>query len=432
MDYKEAFEVVTAPDGSSELTITLACATVREHYDRTTTAHSSVATDPAEKCSTGLRVYEGAQVLAAFLYRYWAALLFPASSTLLPGQEPATTSSPTTSSVAAVELGCGCGLVGFTLDAALRATADVTAATHATQSLPITSPSSRVSVVFTDASDDCLALVRRSGRLAGRIVRDLDHPSAACTSNRVNTSSHSPAKVDLSTFHLAWSEEGTRALQEHLPSCSGIGGAQLVVGSDLMYYRVDVDALVHTAKSLLPNPNSPSAPLASASQGLVVFAHFMRIPDGQRKLATIARERQHLSIVAVPLTAFLDKEAIHCRGWNGIEVVILAPTASTGGEERERENEDVHFMKNLLVARAVQWETNVPVLSPYFLSADASRRTAAARQARALADALQPYPSSVLVANGCNVVSIGGGGGGDAASATAVAGEEDAFLHLFL
>ncbi|KPA86927.1 hypothetical protein ABB37_00958 [Leptomonas pyrrhocoris] len=430
MEYKEDFEVVTAADGTSALSVTLACATVREHYDRTTTAHSSVASDPAEVCSTGLRVYEGAQVLAAFMYRYGVALLPP-----VLGEEAVTTSPESGGTSGArnvcpppsafvVELGCGCGLVGFTLDAALHTRMAAAAQEHASAPMRDSSPSASVSLIFTDASEDCLALVRRSGRLAGRPVRDLDATPSDAPQQRHDFAS--PTDVRLSTLRLTWSDEGVKAFQKKLPASTG-APVQLVLGSDLMYYRVDVDALVYTAKSLLLLPAAcrlPSlAQATDASSGFVVFAHFMRIPDGQRTLATVARERHGMAIAAIPLSAFVDTSTVRFRSWSGVELVLLglhspnAVAAPSGGSGSGNSTagraaaaaEDLNYLKALLEARGTAWER---------------RCATASRQARALAATLQPYPSSVQATSSVNGV------GGDAAAADAV--EEAAFLHLLL
>jgi hypothetical protein len=409
MAYKEDFEVVTAPDGTSALSITLACATVQEHYNRTTTAHSTVASDPAEVCSTGLRVYEGAQVLAAFMCRYGVGLVVPP-----PASSPLFTASP---AVSVVELGCGCGLVGFTLDAALCA-AEKGAA----------SPSPAVSVVFTDASADCLALVRESGKLAGRHVRDLNTTGAY---EEDLTRSVGSAVVQLSTFRLAWSDAGVQALQQRLSAGAAHSMAtaalapavQLVVGSDLLYYRVDINALVSTAKTLL-RPLSHSPAQIAAPPGFVVFAHFMRIPDGRRKLAAVAREH-HMSIASVTLTAFLSKEAIQFRGWGGIELVLLVPRP-TGNNVRAHgdsggiELEDVQYITTLLEARAAAWEGALPSATQVC----AHHSVVAAQQAHSLAAAVRPYPSTALALSESSVAA------GDVPPAEAT--EEDALLHLLL
>lgn len=401
MNHKEEFEVVTAPDGTSTLSITLACATVKEHYQRTTTTHSSVASDPAEVCSTGLRVYEGAQVLAAFLCRYGAGLLPPTPEMAAPP----TLTRPTSSAVSVVELGCGCGLVSFTLDALLRGCASP--------------PPSPVSLIFTDASADCLRLVRGSGELAGRVVQDLDGFSAAAVAE--GESNSAPA-VTLSTLRLAWSDAGVSALRGHLPPREGGAAAQLVLGSDLMYYRVDVNALVQTAKQLL----SPPSPLTEASDGLVVFAHFMRIADGQRTLASVAREQQRMHIACLALTAFLDEATVRFRGWSGIEVVLLCPAAlkpiarSSHNDDADSMQTDVDVIRALLEARAVAWED-----AAVGLPSCASYCHTAATQARALSALLQPYPTSAVAGSRCSGVC------GDAAEAAELV-DEDALLQLLL
>lgn len=406
MEHREDFEVVTTPDGASTLPIRLACATVTEHYQRTTTAHSSVASDPAEVCSTGLRVYEGAQVLAAFVFQLGVALLPPSQPTSV------------------VELGCGCGLVSFTLDHVLRsaATADAgSAPTPSRYAAPTT-------IVFTDASADCLALVRRSGALAQRTVLELTGTADDVSDAGLVQSS----SVELRTFRLAWSDEGVDALLRHLPprrpsSCRASSAAvQLVLGSDLLYYRVDVNGLLQAARRLLSRrPGVDGAASGDAeADSFIIFAHFMRIPDGHRKLAAIARDQQRLHISAVPLTAFLSHELVSFRGWNGIELVVMSPRSADGvagvvahESESAAAAADVEQLRSRLHARAAAFQHACGRASP--------AASAAASQARRLASLLEPYPL-------CAAPSLRHGEGGGGGATASEQPELEAFMNLLL
>ncbi|KAK7194419.1 hypothetical protein NESM_000358300 [Novymonas esmeraldas] len=363
VEHQEDFDVVTSPDGTSSVAVHLACATATEHYRRTTTAYSTVATDPADVCSTGLRVYEGAQVLAAFVYRFAAALVPPQQS------------------CAVVELGCGCGLVSFTLDHVLR-----TAHASASRAAP-TTPTTTTAIICTDASEDCLTLVHRSGALMGRSV---SHIGGAVEPTPVADAAAVPVTA-LGTFRLAWSDDGVDGLLRQLACRLTDGGATavpLVLGSDLMYYRVDVNALLRTARRLLLASSS-----TPAAGGLIVFAHFMRIPDGERTLAAIAREQQQLAIAAVPLTAFLSAETVAFRGWGGLQLVLLCPQHLCAPVEHGDDSvatADVVRLQRMLHTRADAMDRGAGTEATATTTTTAA---AAAQAARYLAAALTLFPS---------------------------------------
>lgn len=151
-----------------------------------------------------------------------------------------------------MELGCGCGLVGFT----------------AAQTLP------EQYVVFTDGSSDCLDLVRRSGAAMGVTLTDGTRAQkgtpgpCACHATSCGDGAYTGAGM---TYPLEWNEEGICAFRDAVRRYAGARTQErppcdddatqprvradpflgLVLGSDLMYYRVDVNAFVRTCARLL-------------------------------------------------------------------------------------------------------------------------------------------------------------------------------------
>lgn len=105
--HTERFEVLTSSTGACSIPIWLACATVQEHYTRTTVEkdclttyasvsrtssfnygkprdHSSPDVVREKACATGLRVYEGAHILASFVVQCGHILLRPQPGMSVP------------------------------------------------------------------------------------------------------------------------------------------------------------------------------------------------------------------------------------------------------------------------------------------------------------------------------------------------------------
>lgn len=303
---REVFDIITSPSGSSTLSIPLWCATVELHYRRTT----GVNEQNSEKCSTGLRVYEGAQVLAAFLFQYLKILMGPPPHPSVAER------------VGILELGCGCGLAGF-------------CAAHCLQDA-----GERINVIFTDASPECLELVRLSGSLQGISVETAlgSEPSIHCTS--------APEKrttVHGITFPLVWGDKkqvrklsdrlSTLPLHSRLSCDTGCAHDNvrlpLILGSDIMYFRVDVHRLVSTIAALFAEFSAKEVfnRTSVGKEGipsLAVLSHFMRIPNGRQQLWNSC-QASGLGIVRVNLAAFLDLDVVLSRGWGGLEVVLVFP-----------------------------------------------------------------------------------------------------------
>lgn len=301
---KEVFDIITSPRGSSYFSIPLSCVSVKLHYRQTTGATGR----NSEKCSTGLRVYEGAEVLSAFVFQYLTVLLgsLPPAS----GFEQAVV----------IELGCGCGLAGFCAAQCIKKSGE------------------SLKVVFTDASSDCLALVRSSGVLQSLNILSLSEasPSGSDVSSR-----KLEAPVHGFTFPLFWgNEEMKRDLHCRLNNFFAFTGVPeskadgryriqvpLILCSDIMYYRSDIQSLLSTISSLLTgfsaevDKNGHDAEEKSNSS-FAVLSHFMRIPNGREQLLN-ACQVFDLGIVKVNLSACLDFQVVSSRGWGGLEVVLL-------------------------------------------------------------------------------------------------------------
>ncbi|RNE96104.1 methyltransferase [Trypanosoma conorhini] len=337
MHYEE-FEVITAANGAPSLKFDLACATARNHYIRCTKTQDKQGNDNYNSpCSTGLRVYGGAQVLAAFLARF--------GRDLLPHTAEHSTCGDANPWV--VELGCGCGLVGFT----------------ATELFP------EVSVMFTDASVDCLNLVAASARRHG-----LPMIQADANNFTGNLGTHMHRAVV--SCPLEWRKEDTIqliSLIEQLSKslrCQKNGGVRMVLGSDLLYYRVDIKLLLTTCKCLLQYSGDAACSGkdgGSLAPRLAILSHFMRIPDGYKKLQLAAYELG-FGIVRVPIEAFIDVNVIQNRGWNGISIVMLFlrpfPHADSHSLEvskshRQREEADLAEIKGIFSEAHLPFQSEV-------------------------------------------------------------------------
>eukprot|EP00796_Vickermania_ingenoplastis_P010469 gene10469-7274_t len=296
--HRELFEVLSSPDGTQLITFPLECATVADHYKKTTGKNEK----SAETCSTGLRVYEGAQVLASFLAQYGFALLGPRS---LPNSGMCARPS-------VVELGCGCGLAGFSAIRALQ---------H-----------HEARVVFTDASTKCLELVRASASAQGVTV--LSHHCTESKESKMNCAGL--------TFPLVWSDTGVESIKKMMECIDAPAGplVKLILGSDIMYYRVDVDQLLWTINELLCISSSDYPECTSVA----VLCHFMRIQDGRVRLVEAARSN-NLCIAKVSLSAFLDSLVQIQRGWADLEVALLVPRG------KETPDADLDAVKDVFLRR---------------------------------------------------------------------------------
>lgn len=280
------FDVITSSGGESRFSIPIACRTVEAHYQRTTGERGK----NSDVCSTGLRVYEGAQVLSSLLSQYTAALLGPCAWC---SSQISTENHSNTKCV--IELGCGCALASFTLNKVLKE-----------REQKESYENTRICIICTDASEECLDLVRTTAQLPFHASTSRETKDAFLCSNH------------LEAFPFLWGDEGITQLKNFLFSVhQKVPMVQLLLGSDILYYRVDIHLLLSTIKQLLhfTNADRTDAPLA-------VLCHFMRIPNGREKLLRIAEE-MNLCVAQLSLMAFLDSDVVFSRGWGGLEVLLL-------------------------------------------------------------------------------------------------------------
>lgn len=278
----------------------LHCASVDTHYRKTTKK-----TDGRDEiCSTGLRVYEGAQVLSCFIWQYGTVLIGPQSKGERSGN----------AKVNVVELGCGCGLSGFTAARVLK--------------------ERHVDVIFTDASKECLDLVVSSGDLQGIVVRSQD----GCSASQGGGGADNTAAI---TYCLEWGSTQVGSFIDFLADYYRRPPLiPLLIASDVMYYRVDVEKLMRTICCLLETVESHQD---YADRAITVLSHFMRIPNGRQKLRDAAAHL-HIGIATVYVSSFLDPSLLRERGWGGLEVVLLF-------KQRLGDSSDVETMKSIFQDR---------------------------------------------------------------------------------
>jgi hypothetical protein len=356
--------------------------TTTKHHPATTTAVSTVDDDPAHQprpaaaaaaassstidsaaeesaatCSTGLRVYDGAMVLAEF----FASKLFAQSRLYQHLRCPSTATVTTTNSCSgennindrprrfvALELGCGCGLAGLTLWHVLNQ-----------EEVPVsTNPSSRVSdltVVLTDASKPCLefvqknyeALLAKTRATTSDLTKEVAHLDIRVLDWEQSDQFFSDSdKNDVGKFWAAPSSSlVTPPLPSSLPS-RHFGGADVVFGSDLVYFNASPFTLFTVAERMMRFDNDddsssrhgdnktaeqlpsslmmlPPPPPATHHRfpPVLLLCHHCRIPNGIFTLTRAATDAG-LALFSLPLTSFLpDVEILpRCRG--GMQFLI--------------------------------------------------------------------------------------------------------------
>mmetsp|Transcript_3285 Transcript_3285/g.3616 ORF Transcript_3285/g.3616 Transcript_3285/m.3616 type:complete len:317 (+) Transcript_3285:34-984(+) len=256
--------------GCEPLELTLCTTQPDIHNKKCSTAEVGFGTEE-RACRTGLRVYEGARLLAEFfrssiwrntsLFRILTTVEFPAS---------------------AIELGCGCGLAGLTF-----------AVTHQISS-----------VCLTDASDACVDLVRQS---IARMKATSPEGGPLLDTSR-----------DVTSEVLWWSKDNVAALLRR----RDVKGFDVVMGSDLLYFMVDPVLLLQTCADL------------AGSDGWIFLSHFMRLPRGQDKLREAAA-LVGLHIASVPLSCIFKggMKAICDLGWGSLELIVLRKDSGDSSED---------------------------------------------------------------------------------------------------
>jgi hypothetical protein len=366
------------------------CTTTTKHHPTTTTTVSTVDDDPAHQpsaapaaaassstidsaaeepaatCSTGLRVYDGAMVLAEF----FASQLFAQSRLYQHLRCPSTATVTAMNSSSgennindrprrfvALELGCGCGLAGLTLWHVLNQ-----------EEVPVSSnPSSRVSdltVVLTDASKPCLEFVQKNYEAL------LAKTRATTTSDLTKEAAHLDIRVldweqsnqffsgsDINDVGKFWAAPSSNLMTPPLPSSlpsRHFGGADVVFGSDLVYFNASPFTLFKVAERMMRFDDDDDSS-SSSSNGdnkaadaeqqqlpssltmlppppsshhhdhrfppVLLLCHHCRIPNGIFTLTRAATDAG-LALFSLPLTSFLpDAEILpRCRG--GMQFLI--------------------------------------------------------------------------------------------------------------
>lgn len=190
-------------------------------------------------CFTGVRVYDGAKILAAFLLTNTKIKKFLSSTTEQQHFN-------------VLELGCGCGLGGCAaLEAFLSSSSSSSSNNNNTQNFSIT---------FTDMQPHCLELSQQN---AIRVLQQHE----------------TTQKTKLTFEQLRWCPEGVESFLKNSASSSQsiLSKFNLILAAELIYFRVDLHALVATIKDLLlPSEDS-----------ICLLCGINRLPNGRVLLPQI-------------------------------------------------------------------------------------------------------------------------------------------------
>ena len=288
--------------------VAIHCLTPKHHLELCST-DTRRKNQQSDACNTGLRVYDGAAILGEFFLS--DAFLLSTMGRFVTSASSAGTSSAGTSSFSSshrgsdgggggtifVELGCGCGLAGLCAMAAVsgrcRSLSPVQNPEKSSQCL--------AQVIFTDASHDCLTLVERS---AAQLCADQ-------IAKHLPTLSYTAALLD-------W--ENPTSFFDRFPNlATPPRGADVVFGSDLVYFHASPISLFKIAERLMrqstsSSPDQPPPPI-------ILLSHYCRIADGRKRLAEAAA-LSGLALFQLPLSAFLKPSAILPRGRGDMQFLI--------------------------------------------------------------------------------------------------------------
>ena len=127
------------------------------------------------------------------------------------------------------------------------------------------------------------------------------------------------SRCHLSTQTFLWSPENARSLFSS-------PGFDIIFGSELMYFRTDIDLLVDTlsAASYSSSSSSSSFSLSSCSSGsshslVAILCHVNRVPHGNERLLATA-SRHHLAVAFVPIHQIFAGESVLPT----LELVLIA------------------------------------------------------------------------------------------------------------
>ena len=232
------------------------------------------------RCWTGLQVYGGAEVLSR---------LFLRRPQLLRGR-------------AVMELGCG---IGLTAIAALHAMEEGGGKGE--------EGSAGGCLVVTDGEEDAVALARLN--LARRM--GTEEEAVRWSGPAPPASLSSPSLPRVSCVRAEWSEGGAAALSSFLRSSSLPGSFPLIYGSDLLYARISLSALLSFAVAFLSSSST-----TGGCAGQLLLCHTPRLPDTHRRLRREA-EALGLAMAHLPLSCFLTAAEVRERGWANIDLSVL-------------------------------------------------------------------------------------------------------------
>jgi hypothetical protein len=192
-------------------------------------------------CFTGVRVYDGSKILAAFVLSNRSIQNYLSSCSI---------------SQKIVELGCGCGLSGVAASEVIL--------TEQEKNNDQENSNRTIKITFTDMQPSCLEIAEKN------IERV-----------RQNHSEHSfilKTKFQL----LRWSKEGVEEFIEK-DNDDDDEEISLILGAELIYFRVDLRALLSTIKSLLEFGK------AKNKNGICLLCHVNRLVGGRQELPKLLR-----------------------------------------------------------------------------------------------------------------------------------------------
>lgn len=165
-----------------------------------------------------------------------------------------------------IELGCGIGICGLTL--ALQG-------------------SSISEILLTDGEISAVELARQNFSLNQQYISD---------------------RVKYNFKQLTWSVEAvkTEGLENQF---------NVILGADLVYARIDLDALISTCSCLLD---------ISMPGSCIIFCYLPRISNAPDKLEKIAA-KHGLRVAFISLSSFLSDESIQIHFWSSVQAAIFVP-----------------------------------------------------------------------------------------------------------
>lgn len=260
-------------------------------------------------CFTGVRVYDGSKILGSFLLTNESIQKYLSQASSSAGRV-----ADQDASFSIIELGCGCGLSGISAMEVILSCGDNDENNNECNRNP------KYAMTFTDMQPSCLELAKRN---ANRVQE-----------NHRKTQSSSPFSIQVETQILRWDEEGFREFQTSLTmmkkNTERSMRFNLILGAELIYFRVDMKALVATIKNLmLMNMSNNNKQIVDDDDEIVsekilndesrttpptrpnticLLCHVNRVNGGREQLPRILDEFQlaHRNINMTPALAAMD------------------------------------------------------------------------------------------------------------------------------